>query len=236
MTERGPFIDLFEARVAASLERLADEVPTDVDAVELTATLASAATGPRWLPRRMSGWATAIAPVLRLVLVVMAVLALLHGAAVLGPRPIRTPIPSPIHGLITCDGGPWTTSMVDSVTLDCVSSLPDPRLAGTVRITLDDPAQSGGTPTRTGSMELQAGGATWEGWLRVTTTPNGMAVGGAVLVGQATAQGVVLDLRLMSSDGRDWGVLATTTESRQPVPSGKSLRPGAGLSPLIAAT
>ena len=169
-------------------------------------------------------------------LIVTAVLALLYGAAVLGPRPIPIPIPSPIHGLITCDGEPWTTSDRDSVTLDCVSELPDPRLAGTVRITLDDPAQTGVTPTRTASMELQAGGATWEGWLRVTTTPTGMAVGGAVLVGQGTAEGVVMDLRLMSSDGLDWGVLATTVGDRQSAPSGESLRPGAGLSPLTAAT
>lgn len=229
-------IDPFEARFAASLERLADEVPTEVDPVRLTAALAAEASGPRWRPRWWSNPASPTAPIVRLMLVVAAVLALLYGAAVLAPRPAPTPIASPVHGVITCDGEPWATSARDGLTLDCTSELPDPRLAGTVRITLDSPAQPGETPTRTGSMEMRAGSATWAGRVRFTTAPNGMTVGGAVLGGHGTVEDIVIDIHLMSGDGLDWGVLVTTVGDRQSAPSGESLRPGAGLSPLTAAT
>lgn len=229
-------IDPFESRLAASLERLADEVPTEVDPVHLTTALATAASAPSWLPRWRPARTSAAAPLVRLMLIVVAVVALLYGTAVLAPRPAPASIASPLHGLITCDGEPWATSARDEVTLDCTSELPDPRLAGTVRITLDSPAEPGETPTRTGSMEMHAGNATWVGRVRCTTAPSGMTVGGAVLGGHGSVEDFVIDIHLMSGDGLVWGVLVTTVGDRHPAPSGESLRPGAGLSPLTAAT
>ena len=49
-------LEQFEARLAASLEHLADEVPTAVDARELTAAIASAEAGHRWLRPRIGAW------------------------------------------------------------------------------------------------------------------------------------------------------------------------------------
>ena len=193
-------IDPFEARFAASLERLADEVPTEVDPVRLTAALAAAASGPRWRPRWRSDPASWTAPIVRLMLVVAAVLALLYGAAVLAPRPAPAPIASPVHGVITCDGEPWATSARDGVTLDCASELPTaadghgpdhPRQPHTARGNADANRVDGDARRQRGVGGMGP----------VHVGPRGMTVGGAVLGGHGTVEDMVIDIHLMSGDG-----------------------------------
>jgi hypothetical protein len=203
--------DRFEARLAASLARLADEVPTDVDPARVAATIAS---GERrgWMPWWPGLRSLRLAPALQLAIVLAALLALALGLLVLAPRLVQSPFEAQLRGRIVCEGAPWTTSDVGRLQLDCRSELADPRLAGTVRISLDELPQAGTGVIRPGAMELRAGGASWTGGLQVTAAPNGLAIGDAVLVGDGTADGVVLHLHLLSTDGLAWGVLATTSE------------------------
>ncbi len=204
--------DRFEARLAASLARLADDVPTDVDPARVAATVA-AAERLGWLPWWPGLRGLRLVPALQLAIVLAALLALALGLLVLAPRLVQSPFEAQLRGRIVCEGTPWTTSDVGGLQLDCRSELADPRLAGTVRISVDELPQAGTGVIRPGAMELRAGGATWTGGLQVTTAPNGLAIGDAVLEGDGTADGVVLHLHLLSTDGLAWGVLATTSEA-----------------------
>jgi hypothetical protein len=207
-------LDRFEARLAVSLARLADQVPTEVDPVRVAATIASSERRARvpWWPGLRS---LRLVPTLQLAIVLAALLALALGLLVLAPRLLQSPFEAALHGRIVCEGAPWTTSDVGGQVLDCRSELADPRLAGTVRISVDELPQAGTGVVRPGAMELRAGGASWTGGLQVTTAANGLAIGDAVLEGDGTADGVVLHLHLLSTDGLAWGVLATTSEAKR---------------------
>lgn len=197
-------MDRFEARLASSLERLADEVPTRVDAAELTATIVAA--------ERRRGWPWIGArgrkgvPALRVALVLAAVLALVFGMLALAPRLVQTPFEPISHGSMTCAGAP-SISGAGPVTLECVAELPDSRLAGDALIALGAAADLGGVAVRPGTVELDAEGATWRGTLEVTTAPNGVSAGDAVLEGSGGAAGIVLRLHLLSANGTEWGLL-----------------------------
>jgi hypothetical protein len=197
-------LDRFEARLAASLERLADEVPTRVDAAELTATIAAAEArrGWPWSRARARGGT----PALRVALVLAAVLALVFGMLALAPRLVRTPFAPMSHGSMTCAGAPSITG-AGPVTLECVAELPDSRLAGDALITLGTASPRGGIAMRPGTMEVDAAGATWRGAIGFTTAANGVSVGDAVLTGSGAAAGIVLRLHLLSADGIEWGLL-----------------------------
>ena len=197
-------MDRFEARLAASLEHLADEVPTRVNAAELTAAIA-ASEGRRgwpWVRARDRGHAA----VLRVALVLAAVLALVFGMLALAPRLVRTPFEPVSHGTMTCAGAPPVAG-TGPLTLECRTALPDPRLSGDARITLGAAVDMGGIAVRPGTMELDAADATWSGTLEVTTAPNGISVGDAVLEGSGGAAGIVLRLHLLSAGGSEWGLL-----------------------------
>ncbi len=195
-------MDRFEARLAASLERLADEVPTRVDAAELTATIAAAERRGGWPWVRARGRGRV--PALRVALVLVAILALVFGMLALAPRLVRTPFEPISHGSMTCAGAPSITG-TGPVTLECVADLSDSRLAGDALITLG-PATPGSF-ARSGSMQLDASGASWAGDVETLSAPTGMVTGGAVLVGEGAAAGLVQRVRLLSADGLDWGLL-----------------------------
>jgi hypothetical protein len=197
-------LDRFEARLAASLERLADEVPTRVDAAELTATIAAAERRRGWPFARAR--ARGGAPALRVALVLAAILALVFGMLALAPRLVRTPFAPMSHGSMTCAGAPPITG-VGPVTLECAAELPDSRLAGDALITLGTAVGLGGTAVRPGTMALDAAGATWRGTIGLTTAANGVSAGDAVLTGSGDAAGIVLRLHLLSAGGTEWGLL-----------------------------
>jgi hypothetical protein len=197
-------MDRFEARLAASLERLADEVPTRVDAAELTATIAAAEGRRGWPLTRTRDRRRA--PALRVALVLAAILALVFGMIALAPRLVRTPFAPMSHGSMTCAGAPAITG-AGPVTLECVAELPDSRLAGDALITLGAAADVGGVAVRPGTMELGAADATWRGTLELTTAPNGVSAGDAVLEGSGGAAGIVLRLHILSAGGTEWGLL-----------------------------
>lgn len=199
-------LEQFEARLAASLEHLADEVPTAVDARELTAAIASAEAGHRWLRPRIGAWPTRVT-VLRYAALAAALLLLAAAAAVLAPRFLATPFDATIHGRMTCTEHSWTSSTAGPVELECVSQLPDGRLAGNVVVTLGGPSEDLGGIVRSGSMELSGDGARWTGIVQITTAPNEAAFGDGRLHGSGAADGQVLYLHVMSGDGLTWGVL-----------------------------
>jgi hypothetical protein len=207
-------LDRFEARLAASLERLADEVPTYVDPLELTASIAAAEAGRGWL-RPMTGLrGLRLSLALRLGLILVTVLALGLGMVVLSQRRVPAPFDAMTHGPMTCPGPAWTAEAAGSLVLECTSALPDPRLAGIVRITLDATTAAGDPIVRTGSIHLDGDGAGWAGFLEMMTAPSGMTSAEAVLAGTGAADGLVLQLHLVSTDGLEWGLLASVASDR----------------------
>ena len=207
-------LDRFEARLAASLERLADEVPTHVDPQELTESIAAAEAGRGWL-RPITGLSgLRLSPVLRLGLVLMTVLALVLGMVVLSQRRVPAPFDAMTHGTMTCPGPAGTAEATGPLVLECTSALPDPRLAGGVRMTLDAATAAGDVIVRTGAMQLDGDGAGWAGSLEMMTAPSGLRSAHAVLAGTGAVDGLVLRLTLMSTDGLDWGLLASVASGR----------------------
>lgn len=200
-------MDRFEARLAASLRQLADEVPTEVDA-SLVASTAGAAhpAGTRAIPT-LVGWRGRLVPGLRLAIVVALLALLAYAAVVLAPRLVSPPLPSIIHGLIRCDGESWT-SRTAPVVLTCSVDLGDPRLAGAATIAVDAAAGQGALG-RTGRVELGAGGTRWVGPLVLERSPAGMVAGDALLGGSGGSAGYTLELHVFSSDGLEWGVLGS---------------------------
>jgi hypothetical protein len=207
-------LEQFEARLAASLERLADEIPTAVDPRELTAAIATAEAGHRWLRPWFGGRPIHRVAVLRYAAIAAALLLLAAAAAVLAPRFMAAPFGATIHGRMTCTGPSLTSSTNESVELECVSLLPDSRLAGSVRIALDRPLEIAGGLVRSGAIELSGDGARWNGAIQVTTAPNESAFGDGWLQGSGAAVGQALYLHVMSSDGQTWGVLGTVASGR----------------------
>jgi hypothetical protein len=204
-------MDRFEARLAASLERLADEVPTEVDPVELTAVIAAAGRRRSWR------WPGALsfrdAPALWVALVLATVLALAFGMVTLAPRLVRPPFEPLVLGSMTCAGPPaiWGAG---PLALDCVMDLPDERMDGDARIMLGMPADVGGIPVRPGTIELNGADAAWHGPVEVTTAPNGVSTGDAVLEGSGRAERLILSIHLVSADGTGWGLLGRVEARR----------------------
>jgi hypothetical protein len=207
-------LEQFEVRLAASLGHLADEVPTTVDARELTAAIATAEAGRGWLRPVFGTRPLQPLKVLRYATMAAALLLLAAAAAVLAPRFMAAPFDATIHGRMMCTGPSLTSSTSESVELQCVSLLPDSRLAGSVRIALDRPMEIAGGLVRSGAMELSGDGARWNGAIQVTTAPNESAFGDGWLQGSGAAVGQALYLHVMSSDGQTWGVLGTVASGR----------------------
>jgi hypothetical protein len=147
-----------------------------------------------------------LAPPVRVALVVVAVLALAFGMIVLAQRVLRSPLETTVHGRMACVGPSWVSGN-GPVALDCTSVLPDPRLAGDARIALGAAVDMGGVAVRQGTMELEAADATWRGTIEVTTAPNAVSAGDAVLEGSGGAAGIVLHLHLLSAGETEWGLL-----------------------------
>jgi hypothetical protein len=213
-------LDRFERRLAAGLERLADEVPTAVDAAAVAHRIAAAEAQRRGRSGRLAhtGPGThGLAPVLRFALAPVALLLLVFGIIVLAERIAPAPSEGLFAGRAVCEGAPWT-SATDAVAVDCILELADPRLAGPLRIVAGPATDAGGYAVRTGTLELRGSDATWTGALLLQVGRNGLASGTARLGGDGAAEGCVLDVRLVSADGVDWGVLATVV----PAPGGES--------------
>jgi hypothetical protein len=201
-------LEQFEARLAASLEHLADEVPTTVDSRELTAAIVATEAGRGWLHPAFGAHLRPRAAVLRYALAAAALLLLAAAvAAVLAPRFMAAPFDAMTHGRMTCSEAAWESSATDPVVLDCVLAMPDTRLAGNVQISLGAPSTAAGGISRFGSIALSGNGARWTGTIQVTAAPNEAAFGDGRLHGSDAADGQVLYLHLMSGDGLTWGVL-----------------------------
>lgn len=204
-------MDRFERRFETALGRLADEVPTGVDAAAVARTIAAGEARRRgWLGGVAGSRSDArgLAPVLRFALAPVALLLLVFGIVVLAERIAPAPSEGVFAGRATCESEPWT-SAIGAVSLDCVLELADPHLAGPLRIVAGPATDAGGYAIRTGSLALRGSDATWTGALLLEVGENGLASGSARLVGDNGGEGVILDVRLVSADGVDWGLLAT---------------------------
>jgi hypothetical protein len=202
-------LEQFEARLAASLEHLADEVPTAVDARELTAAIASAEAGHRWLRPVFGTRPLQPLMILRYAAIAAALLLLAAAAVVLAPRFMAAPFDATIHGRMTCTGPSLMSTANDPIELECVSKLPDSRLAGALRINLEGPSEMAGGLVRSGAIELSGQGARWTGVIQVTTALNEAGFGDGWLRGSGAADGQALYLHVMSRDGQTWGVVGT---------------------------
>jgi hypothetical protein len=152
--------------------------------------------------------ARGVSPALRFALAPVLLLLLVLGLFALAQR-VEPAVPeSPLGGRMTCEGVPWT-STTGAVALDCVVDLADPRLAGPLNLVAGPATDVPGYAVRTGSLELRGSDATWAGALLLEIGQNGFATGSARLAGAGAADGVVLDVELLSIDGVEWGVLAT---------------------------
>ncbi len=201
-------MDRFERRFETALGRLADEVPTVVDAAAVARTIAAGEARRRgWLGRLVGPDVRGLSPVLLFALAPVALLLLVFGVVVLAERIAPLPQEGAFAGRATCDGAPWT-STTEAVALECVMDLADPRLAGSLRLTAGPAVDVPGYAVRTGSLDLRGSGATWTGALLLEVGKNGLAIGSARLAGAGAAEGVILDVELISTDGVDWGVLA----------------------------
>lgn len=206
-------MERFERRLAASLERLADEVPTHVDARQLAAEAAAANARPRWLTLLLGERGRQLNPALWTAVVVAATLLLLLGVLIVGQRMSRAPFEATTHGPMSCVG-PALGSTSGDVVLDCTSRLANPRLAGPVRISLGGATPHAGATLRRGAMTVDGVDARWSGDVIVMSAPNGVITGEASLMGDRAGAGIVLRVRLLSGDGRDWGLLGWAEEVR----------------------
>lgn len=204
-------MDRFERRFERALGRLADEVPTAVDAAETArAVVAAGGRRGRWsvpfvgsLPR-----AAGLAPVLRFALLPAAVLLLTFGIFGIAQRIALPPYAGMAVGTMTCPGEPWTLSASAAIVLDCTAELDDPRLSGTVHLEMGAPRVANGLAARTGTMVLRTSAGPWAGNASLVTGPNGLTVADAALVGDGDAAGSRMRLHLISPDGLRWGFQA----------------------------
>lgn len=208
-------MERFESRFEAALGQLADEVPTAVDAAEVARSVAADGARRGWLSSLLGGGPGlhGLAPVLRFALAPALLLLLVYGLITLAQRIDATPSGVSITGRMTCEGSSWTT-LAGPVLLECATDLPDPQLAGRVRIALEEGAPVGGFSARGGTMEIDALGASWSGALEVTVAPNRMAIGDAALTGHGSAGGQVLLVHAISTDGLSWGLLGWIETAR----------------------
>lgn len=208
-------MERFESRLAASLEQLADEVPTSVSGTRLAREIAAADAGRGWPERLREAWDRTLAPlgglapVFRYALAPAFLLILAAGLFALAQRTEPVPFADPVVGQMTCEGPTWTTSSRAVEALACSAELRDPRLSGTVRLDVDAAEAAAGVRVRSGTIELRTASGTWHGDVGLTVGANGMAIGDAVLAGSADDSGLVLGLHLITSDGRTWGLMAS---------------------------
>lgn len=204
-------LDRFERHLEAGLLRLADEVPTAVDAAAVARAVAAGEARRRgplgWLagPQPRAG---GLAPVLRFALAPVALLLVVFGIVVLAERIAPAPFEGAFVGSAACEGASWT-STTGAVTLDCVVETVDRRLAGPLRMVVGSAVDAGGHAIRTGTLELRGTDATWRGALFLQIGQNGIVTGTARLAGDGAAEGVVLDVTLLSDGGIEWGLLAS---------------------------
>lgn len=201
-------LDRFEARLAASLDRLAAEAPASVDARELAAAIAAdEARRARWLPG-LRGWAVPRAAVARVALVLLIAPFVAVGLLVLVNHDDGQPQGVATHGRLACGEPSLATGSTDQpLVLDCTGEVTDLPADGAIRMTLAPAVTATGTLVRTGVIELRSPGATWTGQVTLRTAPAGITVGDATLTGSGRAAGAALHLHLMSTDGSSWGVV-----------------------------
>jgi hypothetical protein len=213
-------MERFESRLAAGLGRLADEVPTAVDAAAVARSVAAtAAKRSGLLARLTAGPATGgLSPIVRFGLAPVALLVLVFGLVTLSERIAPAPLEGASTGRAACQGSPWTTAPTAAVALECAIELADPRLAGSMRLVAGPATDAGRFDVRSGSLEIRAGDAAWAGTVGLRIGPNGLVVADAHLTGDGTAEGLDVDLHLVSADGLRWGVLATSGPGSSTVP------------------
>lgn len=198
-------LDRFEARLTVALERLADEAPTDVDALALAEAVAARNRRGGRLPAAVAdAWRDAAT--LRVLLVVLVLLALLYAAAVLA-RPARPASPAPLsHGSADCGAG-WGNAVPDAgVRLTCRATMSDPLLSGRLVIDLGGGSSAAGVGGRTGRVEIEGDGITWSGPLVLALSVDGPVAGDAIL--SSDAGGAAIHLHLVTAGGTRWGLLA----------------------------
>ena len=195
-------MERFEARLAAAIDRLADEAPTTVDDQQLARAIASAEAAHHPIAFRL-GWR------LRIAVAVILILALAIAMVALAERIAPAPLSGSIIGRLACTGPPWVSSDTVTVALECSSDLGDPRFSGWITIDIGEADQVDGVSYRAGRVALRMESATCAGRLRVTEAPNGMAVADAALACDAALRGTVLTLRFVTGDGLSWSVLGS---------------------------
>jgi hypothetical protein len=209
-------LERFEDRLAASLVRLADEAPVEVDAVELTQKVASSSRGfgglrlgRAWLPSALRSplvTAAQAALIVGLILVLIA-------AVVLGQRIAQRPYPGMLTGELACAGTPWTATDSGPVVLECSTKVQDARLVGTARIVIGAPTATIQSERRQSTVELRADDATWRGDLELMVNGNGTAAGDALLIGEGGAAGLLGRLHFVTADGVTWGVVGSMSSA-----------------------
>ncbi len=206
----------FEGRFAEALERYAAEAPTAVDAAGLTRSVAEAEARRAWWRSVALPWSTRAGPAARLAIALVALLALTWALAVLAQRLAPGPSGGVLTGQMTCTGAD-PTIVTAPVELDCTLDLAGARVAGAARIKLDAAIALGAITSRVGTIDVDG---RWAGGLTVKTAPNGVAVGVAVLVGQAGPDGETIRMRLLSTDGMHWGLLGSQSAGDSPPDAG----------------
>jgi hypothetical protein len=194
----------FERRLAEALERYAQEVPTRVDASGLVRSIAESEARRAWWRPIQLPWPTRVVPAVRLAIALAALLALVGALAILAQRLAPGQSDAVLTGRMECSGADWLAAAAP-VALDCTLDLHDDQVTGTARIRLDAATDLGAVSGRSGTIDVDG---RWTGALTVTTAPNGITVGAAVLVGRADT-GETIRMRLLSTDGLRWGLLGS---------------------------
>lgn len=205
-------LERFGSRLAASLQRLADDIPTDVD-TDLYAASTVRLAGRR---HRLAGpWGRselAVPRPLRLVLAVAALVGLAFAMLLVAQGVRPSVVTGSVHGELVCsDLLPAAALPAD---LACASELSDPGFSGPVDLRLDPATLFAAGASRAGTMTIRGANGTWSGPVHVVVGPNGLVGGDATLASDGAAIESVLEVRLVAGGGTRWGVLGTVRRTR----------------------